>query len=67
MALAVGAAASLVGIKADGHSHSHCEDVVEVEIYGPEKSLGKIYMEDMTSVSDYDGSKDSLHFDASPG
>ena len=60
-------AASLVGINADGHSHSHCEEVVEVETYGPAKILGKIYIEDMTSVSDYDGSKDSLHFDMSPG
>jgi hypothetical protein len=43
-----------------------CDDVMEVEIHGPVKSLGATYMETEILWPDYDGSEGSLHFDPAP-
>ena len=48
-------------------AHSDCgNSPITVVIYLPEKSLGEVYMKDMISWTDYDGSDGSLHFDPNP-
>lgn len=39
-----------------------CEQVIEVEISGPTKSVGAVYMEEMIKWPDYDDAPDSMHF-----
>lgn len=43
-----------------------CENVLEVEIHGPEKSEGAKYMEREIRWLDYDASEGSLHFEPEP-
>lgn len=62
----VGIGATLLSMATSVSADMTCEDVMEVEIHGPVKSLGATYMEDMIDVKDYDGSEESFHFDAEP-
>jgi hypothetical protein len=39
-----------------------CEQVIEVEIAGPTKSVGAVYMEEMLQWPDYDDAEDSMHW-----
>jgi hypothetical protein len=39
-----------------------CEEVVEVEIHGPVRTVGEVYMKDMILWPDYDGEADSYHW-----
>jgi hypothetical protein len=44
-----------------------CEQIVEVEISGPVKSVGAVYMEDMINWPEYDESSDSYHWKPEEG
>jgi len=39
-----------------------CEQVIEVEISSPAKSVGAVYMEEMLKWPDYDDAEDSMHW-----
>jgi len=45
----------------------HCDQIVEVEILGPVKSVGAVYMEDIINWPEYDELSDSYHWKPEEG
>jgi hypothetical protein len=63
--LAVASGAALAGFSLLPSAYAQegvCEEVVEVEIHGPIRTVGEVYMEDMILWPDYDGAADSYHW-----
>jgi hypothetical protein len=63
--LAVASGAALAGFSLLPSAYAQegvCEEVVEVEIHGPVRTVGEVYMEDMIVWPDYDGTADSSHW-----
>jgi hypothetical protein len=60
--MAVASGAALATLLPSAYAQGVCEEVVEVEIHGPVRTAGEVYMEDMILWPDYDGAADSMHW-----
>lgn len=60
--MAVASGAALATLLPSAYAQGVCEEVVEVEIHGPVRTNGEVYMEDMILWPDYDGAADSMHW-----
>jgi hypothetical protein len=62
LAVASGATVAAFSLLPSAYAQGMCEEVVEVEIHGPVRTAGDVYMEDMILWPDYDGEPDSYHW-----
>jgi hypothetical protein len=68
LAVASGAALAAFSFLPSAYAQEDmCLEVVEVEIHGPVRTDGEVYMEDMILVTDYDGEADSFHWRPNEG
>jgi hypothetical protein len=68
LAVASGAAVAAFSLLPSAYAQDDmCLEVVEVEIHGPVRTAGEVYMEDMVLVTDYDGEADSFHWRPNEG